>query len=66
MIIIIFIIIGISSYEIFQLVKNNQKKEIIILITLAIAAILLTIHWKYNTYTDSLSLIVLHFLGMEY
>lgn len=66
MIIIIVLIIGLSAYEIYHLVKNNQKKEMIILITLAIATILFTIHWKYNTYTDSLSLIVLRFLGMEY
>lgn len=66
MIVIIVLIIGLSIYEIYHLVKYNQKKEMILLITLAIVTILLTIHWKYNTYADSISLIVLRFLGMEY
>lgn len=66
MIIIIVLIVGLSAYEIYHLIKKSQIREMIILITLAIATILLAIHWKYNTYTDSFSLIILRFLGIEY
>lgn len=66
MILTIVLILGFSAYEIYQMVKKNQKQEIFVLVGLILATVSLAIYYKLDNYSTSLSILIFRLFGIEY
>ena len=66
MIIFLLFILVLSIFEIKTMLKNNNKKDIIVYCLLAIIAITLGLYYISNPYRNSLSKNILELFGINF
>lgn len=60
------VVVVLSAFEIWFMVKKKQKKEIIVYVFLAIFTLALGIYYFSNPYRESLVQRILNILGKEF
>lgn len=66
MTILILVVIAVGIYEIIQMAKNKQKKEMVVWVCMAILTIAFGVYFYSDANTTSLSALIFNIFNIKY